>query len=110
MKLSVFVLPMILPVVLLLWIFGAGAEVADGQQAQPKESLIATACTTAYQVAALAGVNPERCRVVSQVDDGQDAFITVKVKITGKGWFAVALAYQRTVWSQSAILITPITG
>jgi hypothetical protein len=52
-------------------------------------------------------VNAEKCRLVSQMDEGQTALITVKVKITGQGWFAVALAYQRTVWAQSAISITP---
>ena len=104
------IIPAIWAAVALLWIFTVGAEVADGQQVVPKESLVSTACTTVYQIAALGGVNPEKCRVVSQVDDGQDALITVKVKITGQGWFAVALAYQRTVWAQSAISITPVTG
>ena len=81
---------------------------AVSQQVVPKESLLDTACTTALQLAILGGVNAERCRLVSQMDEGQTALITVKVKITGQGWFAVALAYQRSVWSQSAISVTPV--
>jgi len=81
---------------------------ATSQAAVDKTSLLDTACTTAYQLAIVGGVNAEKCRVVSQMDEGQTALITVKVKITGQGWFAVALAYQRSVWSQSAISVTPV--
>lgn len=78
------------------------------QQVVPKESLLDTACTTAYQLAIIGGFNAEKCRLVSAMDEGQTALITVKVKISGQGWYAVALAYQRSVWAQSAIAITPI--
>ena len=81
---------------------------ATSQAAVPKESLLDTACTTAYQLAIIGGVSAEKCRLVSQMDEGQTALITVKVKITGQGWFAVALAYQRSVWNQSAISVTPV--
>lgn len=80
---------------------------AESQQALPKEGLLDTACTTALQLAIIGGVNAEKCRLVAMHDEGQTALITVKVKITGQGWFAVALAYQRTVWAQSAISVTP---
>lgn len=87
----------------------AFAPVGTSQQAVDKTSLLDTACTTARQVGILGGANIEKCRLVSQMDEGQTALITVKVKVSGQGWFAVALAYQRTVWSQSAMSITPVT-
>ena len=102
------VVPLIWAAVALVWFFPVGAEVADSQGALPKESLLDTACTTAYQVAVLGGVNPTACRLVALDDQGQNATVTVKVKIAGQGWFTVALAYQRSVWSQSGIYIKPV--
>lgn len=93
--------------VAVVWVATVGEELADAQQAEPKTSLLDTACTTAYQVAVLGHVNAEKCRLVVQHDEGQTALITVKVKITGQGWYTVSLAYQKTVWSQSAISIAP---
>jgi hypothetical protein len=81
---------------------------AVSQGVVPEESLLMTACTTARQLAILGGVNVEKCRLVSQMDEGQTALITVKVKVTGQGWFSVAAAYQRSVWNQSALQVTPL--
>jgi len=83
-------------------------ERATSQAAVPEESLLITACTTARQLAILGGVNVEKCRLVSSMDEGQTALITVKVKVTGQGWFSVAAAYQRSVWNQSALQVTPL--
>lgn len=102
------IVPAIWAAVMLLWFFTIGAEIADSQPVEPKVSLLDTACTTAAQIATLGGVNVEKCRLVAQDDAGQTAYITVKVKVTGQGWFSIALAYQRTVWAQSGIQITPI--
>jgi hypothetical protein len=84
------------------------ATEAEAQQVLPNESLLDTACTTARQIGIIGGANIEKCRLVSVMDEGQTALITVKVKVSGQGWFAVALAYQRSVWTQSAIQITPV--
>ncbi len=102
------IIPVIWVAVALLWFFTVGAEVAGSQQAVPTESLLTTACTTARQLAILGGVNVEKCRLVSAMDEGQTALITVKVKVTGQGWFSVAAAYQRSVWNQSALQVTPL--
>lgn len=105
---ALVIIPCIWAAAALLWFFTVGAEIADSQGVLPKTSLVDTACTTAYQLAIIAGVNAEKCRLVSQMDEGQTALITVKVKITGQGWYAVALAYQQSVWTQSAINVTPV--
>lgn len=80
---------------------------ATGQEQLPEQSAFVTACTTATQMGQITGVNVSRCRKVAAVEEGNLAYVTVKVWVVGEGTFLIRLAYQKSVWNQTAIYVTP---
>jgi len=100
-------IPVIWLAIGLLWFFTVGQEVANGQEALPEQSSVLTVCQTARSIAQMSGVNLEKCRVVSVVEEGNTALVTVKVKITGQGWFLVSEGLMKSAWTQTALNIRP---
>jgi len=53
-------------------------------------------------------VEMEYCRRASEVQQGNLALVTVKVKIVGQGLYFVTVGLQRTVWAQQFLTVNPV--
>ncbi len=85
----------------------AFASMGGAQEQIPEQSAFLTACNSATQLGQIGGVNVSRCRKVSVVEGGNFALVTIKVWVDGQGVFLVRAAYQKSVWSQTALDVSP---
>jgi len=103
MKLQGIIYVMVVALAAVAWF----APVGTSQEVLPEQSVLLTACKSATQLGQIGGVNVSRCRKVVVVEEGNIALVTVKVWVDGQGTFIIRFAYQKSVWSQSAVDVQP---
>jgi len=90
------------------WGMFSSAHAQEVPELPPEQSPFITACNTSQMLTIQAGVEMEYCRRASEVQQGNLALVTVKVKIVGQGLYFVTVGLQRTVWAQQFLTVNPV--